>query len=400
MERPLHWHEKRNLAVKKAKRCRKPAIGRRSLPGTPPGVLVVEPGAPKPVVTLIAYGPQQVIEQKLDKPADFDRIPQIVEQYPVTWINVDGLGDADVVARLGKIFGLHPLALEDVMNTHQRSKVEQYGDHLFIVARMIEGEEQCEADQLGMFLGNRFLVTFQHRPGDCFDPLRERIRVGRGIIRTSGPDYLAYGVLDGIVDSYFPILERFGEEIDTLEDEIMGKPDRGIITRIHDVKSKLLLLRRAIWPLREALHVLVRDPIPLIHESTRVYLRDCSDHTFQLIDLLETYRELASDLLELYHSSLSNRMNEVMQVLTVIATIFIPLTFIVGVYGMNFDTSVSPWNMPELKWYWGYPAVWCVMLAVAGGLLLFFRRKGWLRGVGQAEARKSMHGERPKENSA
>jgi magnesium transporter len=291
------------------------------------------------------------------------------------------------VARIGKLLGLHPLALEDVMNNHQRSKVEQYGDHLFIVARMVEGQTELETDQLGMFLGKNFVVMFQQTPGDCMDKLRESIRVGRGIIRSSGPDYLAYAVLDAIIDSYFPILERFGEEIEALEDEIMGKPDHGIIGRTHAVKSKLLILRRAIWPLREALHVLVRDPTPTIQESTRIYLRDCSDHTFQLIDLLETYRELASDLLELYHSSLSNRMNEVMQVLTVIATLFIPLTFIVGVYGMNFDTAISPWNMPELKWYFGYPLVWAVMLATAGGLLYFFNRKGWLRGVGHVEPR-------------
>lgn len=272
-----------------------------------------------------------------------------------------------------------------MLNTHQRPKVEQYSDNLFIVARMIERGEQFETDQLGMFLGKDFVITFQHLHGDCLDPLRQRIRTGRGIIRTAGPDYLAYSVLDGVVDSYFPILESFGEEIESLEDATMLRPDRTIISRTHNVKAKLLVLRRAIWPLRDALHVLVRDPTPLVSENTRVYLRDCSDHTFQLIDLLETYRELASDLLDLYHSSLANRMNEVMQVLTVIATIFIPLTFIVGVYGMNFDTKVSPWNMPELEWYWGYPAVWAVMLAVAGGLLYFFKRKGWLRGVGRAE---------------
>lgn len=368
-------------------RRRKSPFRRRSPPGADAGTLMVDPSARKPIVSLIAYDEKDIVEQKLNEPADFDKLSQLLERFPVVWINVDGLGDADVIARLGKIFGLHPLALEDVVNTHQRSKVEQYGDHLFIVARMIETGPVLETDQLGMFLGKKFVVTFQHLPGDCLDPLRARIRAGRGIIRTSGPDYLAYAILDGVVDSYFPILETFGEEIETLEDEIMGKPNRGVIRHAHNVKSKLLVLRRAVWPLREALHVLVRDPIPVIQESTRVYLRDCADHTFQLMDLLETYRELASDLLELYHSSLSNRMNEVMQVLTVIATIFIPLTFIVGVYGMNFDTAASPWNMPELKWYWGYPAVWGLMLVVAGGMLLFFRRKGWFRSMSGAEPR-------------
>ena len=201
---------------------------------------------------------------------------------------------------------------------------------------------------------------------------------GRGILRTSGPDYLAYAILDGVVDSYFPALEMLGEQIETLEDAIIADVDRGLIARIHDVKGKLLVLRRAVWPLREAFNILLRDPIPLIQPDTRIYLRDCADHTFQIMDLVDTYRELTSDLMGLYHSSLANRMNEVMQVLTVIATIFIPLTFIVGVYGMNFDTQISPWNMPELKWYWGYPAVWTVMLTIAAGLLILFQRKGWL----------------------
>ncbi len=366
--------------MKANRRRRKSQFRRRTAPGADAGSLVVDPSEPKPSISLIAYDQNELVERKLTTPADFDALPKLLERLPVVWVNVDGLGDAEVVARLGKLFGLHPLALEDVLNTHQRSKVEQYGSHLFIVARMIESGPEMETDQLGMFLGQRFVVTFQHRPGDCLDPLRERIRAGRGIIRSSGPDYLAYAILDGVVDSYFPILENFGEEIESLEDEIMGKPSRRVIRHAHNVKSKLLVLRRAVWPLREALHVLVRDPIPLIQESTRVYLRDCADHTFQLMDLLETYRELASDLLELYHSSLGNRMNEIMQVLTVIATIFIPLTFIVGVYGMNFDTSISPWSMPELKWYWGYPAVWVVMLTIAGGMMLFFRRKGWFRG--------------------
>ncbi len=283
-----------------------------------------------------------------------------------------GLGDTEVVARLGELFGLHPLALEDVLNNHQRSKVELYGDHLFIVARMLEGGTALVTDQLGMFLGKSFVITFQHLKGDCFDPLRERIRRERGIVRTSGPDYLAYAILDGVVDSYFPICEGFGDRIETLEEEIIRQVDGDIVSRIHAVKSKLLILRKSVWPLREALHILVRDPIPLVSDDTRVYLRDCADHTFQIIDLVETYRELSSNLMDLYHSVVANRTNEVMQMLTVIATIFIPLTFIVGVYGMNFD------SMPELRWKYGYAVVWGVMIAVAGGLLWFFQRKGWL----------------------
>jgi magnesium transporter len=353
----------------------------------PPGTLVADPTAPKPVVRLMAYDDQNCIDRELRTDAELGEIAQLVKKYSVTWINVDGLGDANVINRLGQIFGLHPLALEDVLNNHQRAKVEQYGDHLFIVARMLEGGTRLETDQLSMFLGRNFVVTFQNTPGDCLDPVRERIRCGRGIIGSVGADYLAYAIIDGVVDSYFPILEAFGEEIESLEDAIIDDVDRDVLSRIHEVKGKLLIMRRAIWPLREALHVLVRDPFPVITDTTRIYLRDCSDHTFQIIDLLETYRELASDLMDLYHSSLANRMNEVMQVLTVIATIFIPLTFIVGVYGMNFDTKVSPWNMPELEWYWGYPAVWAVMLTIAGGLLFFFWRKGWLRGYSHRRRR-------------
>jgi magnesium transporter len=357
---------------------RKALFRRRTAPGAAPGTLVADPAAPKPVVRLLAYGPQGCVERELHTIAEINQIPKFLEEYPVTWVNVDGLGDAEVVSRIGKIFELHPLALEDVLNTHQRSKVEQYGETLFIVARVIEGGAKLESDQLGIFLGRKFVVTFQHLVGDCLDPVRDRIRQARGIIRTSGPDYLAYSVLDSVVDSYFPILETFGEEIETLEEAIIGETNVDVIAEIHDVKGKLLIIRRAVWPLREALHVLARDPIPVIQAETRIYLRDCMDHTYQMIDLLETYRELASDLMDLYHSSLSNRMNEVMQVLTVIATIFIPLTFIVGVYGMNFDTHVSPWNMPELEWYWGYPAVWGVMVAIAIGMLIFFYRRGWL----------------------
>ena len=339
---------------------------------------MADPAACKPIVRVFAFDAGNCLERELHGAAELDCLRELVERYPVTWINVEGLGDAELVARLGREFGLHPLALEDVLNRHQRSKVEQYGDHLFIVARMLEGAEKLETDQLAMFLGPRFVITFQHIVGDCFDPLRERIRQCRGVIRSSGPDYLAYALLDAVVDSYFPILETFGEQIETLEDAIIAMSDRNLISRIHDIKEKLVALRRAVWPLRNALHVLVRDPNPLVRDDTRVYLRNCADHTYQIMDLVDTYRELTSDLMGLYHSALANRMNEVMQVLTVIATIFIPLTFIVGVYGMNFNTGISAWNMPELNWPWGYPAVWLVMIAIAGGLLLLFQRKGWL----------------------
>ncbi len=358
--------------MSKSHRLRRLLHHRRTAPGSAPGALVADPQAPKPIVQVISYGTDKCHERELRTVTELKKLPEIVAGHRVTWINVQGLGDTETVRKLGELFDLHPLALEDVLGNHQRSKVELYGDKLFIVARMLEGGMTMATDQLGMFLGKNFVITFQHLVGDCFDPLRERIRRERGIICSSGPDYLAYAILDGVVDSYFPICEGFGDYIETLEEEIIRKVDGDVVARIHTVKSKLLILRKAVWPLREALHMLVRDPIPLISDDTRVYLRDCADHTFQIIDLVETYRELSSNLMDLYHSALANRTNEVMQVLTVIATIFIPLTFIVGVYGMNFD------YMPELRWKYGYFAVWGVMLAVAGGLLWFFQRRGWL----------------------
>src|SRR4051812_30550934 len=297
------------------------AYRRRTSPGTAPGTLVVDPAAPKPCVHVIAYDAGECVEHHFGTVRELDALPGLLERYSVVWVSVAGLGDAEIVQRLGELFQLHRLALEDVLNNHQRPKVEQYGDHLFIVARMLEGGARLETDQLGMFLGQKFVLTFQNTPGDCLDPVRERIRRGRGIIRTAGSDYLAYAILDAVVDYYFPTLEIFGEEIEALEETMISNVDRAMLSRVHELKSRLLLVRRAIWPLREALHVLIRDPVPVIQDTTRIYLRDCSDHTFQIIDLVETYRELASDLMDLYHSSLSNRMNEIMQVLTIIATI-------------------------------------------------------------------------------
>lgn len=360
-------------------RQRRSLFHRRTAPGASPGSLVADPQAPQPRVRLTAYNGDKYVERELRSAHDLQQIQQFLEAYPVTWVNVEGLGDAETVGRLGEIFKLHNLALEDVLNNHQRAKVEPYRDHLFIVARRIEGQAHLHSDQLALFVGQRFVVTFHHRADDGLEPVRDRLRHARGVIRTSGPDYLAYALVDCVVDSYFPILEHIGEQIERLEMAIISGDDRQMVSRIHAVKSRLLALRRVLWPLREALHVLVRDPVPVIQEETRVFLRDCADHTFQIIDLVETYRELTGDLMELYHSSLASRTNEVMQVLTVIATIFIPLTFIVGVYGMNFD-------MPELRWRFGYPSVWMLMLGVTGSLLAYFRYKGWLPGRGSKDA--------------
>ena len=349
---------------------------RHTPPGTPPGTLIVDPESPHPVIRILAYGPDKVVEQEISEPR---RVGDFLDKWPVLWVDVDGLGDVETIRTLGELFGLHRLALEDVLNVLQRPKIEQYGNSCFIVTRMVSLGERLETEQLNLFLGRNFVLTFQEgRPGDCLDIIRERIRQKRGRIREAGLDYLAYALLDAVVDCYFPILEEYGERLEDYEDAILASPSGETVARIHEIKRNLLTLRRAVWPQREIFNSLLREEIPFVTHETRLYLRDCYDHVSQLIDLIETYRELGSDLTDVYLSSVSNRTNEIMRVLTVIATIFIPLTFIAGVYGMNFNPSVSPWNMPELNWYWGYPFSLVLMLVVTVGQLVFFRRKGWL----------------------
>jgi magnesium transporter len=357
---------------------------RRARPGAPPGSVIVDPKAPKPRMRVIAYGPERYVEKEI---ADPDEVRTLLNQWPVCWINVDGLGDAELLQRLAEIVRLHPLALEDVVNLHQRAKVEAYGEQAFIVTHMVQLKEQLGIEQLSLYLGENFVVTFQQEPEwDCLGPVRERIRKGLSQVRQRGSGYLAYSLIDAVIDQYFPVLESYGERLEALEDQIVLRPTQRRTSELHELKRELLHLRRILWPLRDALNTLLRDPIPHIDAETRVYLRDCYDHMLRILDFVETDREVCSDLMDLYLTSISNRMNEVMKVLTVIATIFIPLTFIAGVYGMNFDTEVSPWNMPELKWEYGYPACLAVMLVIAVGLLVYFRRKGW---IGSAEDRRA-----------
>jgi magnesium transporter len=354
---------------------------RRTAPGASPGTLSVDPEAPPSIVRLIAYGPDDVVETDIH---DLSAIPSYLAKWPVTWVNVDGLGDLKTVQEIGRIFNLHPLAMEDVLNVHQRPKVEPYQDQHFIVAREVTYVGKLGTEQTSLFLGKNFLLTFQETPGDCLDPVRQRIRQAHGRHRISGPDYLAYSVLDAIIDSYFPVLEEYGEALERLEDDIVAQHGSATITRIHGVKRDLLAIRRAVWPFREAINALFRDPSPLIREETRLYLRDCYDHTIQIIDLLETYREIASGLVDVHLSSISNRMNEVIKVLTIIATIFMPLSFLAGLYGMNFNTQISPWNMPELEQPYGYPLLLLLMACVVLLMLFFFRRKGFIGKAGKA----------------
>ena len=345
---------------------------RHSKPGTPPGELTALPEAHVPhTLHVIRYTPETVEEADV---ASVDELAPHQEAGGILWVNVDGLGSVDLVRALGKFFGLHPLALEDAMNVGQRPKVDAYDSHLFLVVRMPHFDEALSAEQVSIFLGPSFVVTFQERPGDCFEPIRVRLRSGTGRLRREGADFLTYAIVDAIVDHYFPTLEKLSDVIEDLDDEVLESPTRRTVGRVRHVKRELLELRRSVWPLREMLNALARTESDLVGEATRLYLRDCYDHAVQVLDVVETYRELAGGLMDVYLSSLSNRMNEVMKVLTIIATIFIPLTFVAGIYGMNFE------KMPELKWRWGYPLVWAVMITLAVLMLAAFRRRGWLGG--------------------
>lgn len=349
---------------------------RAAPPGSRPGTLIADPAAPKPVLRVMAYGRDGgVVEREIQ---GVDELREFHPKHDVTWVDVQGLGDAALIERLGEVFGLHRLWLEDVLSTRQRPKVEHLGDVRYIVVRVREGEGDLETDQISIFMGPRFVVTFQERYGDCFDTVRDRIRGGKSNLRTHGPSYLAYALLDAVVDHYFPVLERLGERLDALEDELIASPASSCLADIHAIRRQLLTLRRAIWPLREALHHLLRDGDTAFSAETRLYLNDCYDHTVQIMDLVENYREIASGLIDVYLSSVSNRMNEVMKVLTVISTIFIPLTFVAGVYGMNFDPDAGPWSMPELRWPLGYVACLALMAGIGIALTAWFWRKGWI----------------------
>jgi magnesium transporter len=361
-------------ASRRSKKRRKPHFHRRTKPGASPGTVETHPDAPRPVIRVIAYSPSECVEEEVSDP---NHLPEYVKRFPVAWINVDGLGDARIIQRIGELFGIHPLALEDVVNAHQRAKVEDYEEQLFIVARMMHNRGSFETEQLSMFLGERFLLTFQERQGDCLDPVRERIRKDSGKIRRMKPDYLAYAVIDTVIDSYFPLAEHLGDDLDRLEDDMIARYDPGLAHGIHTVRNELMLMRRTLRPHREAVNQLVRDPHRLVTDETRVFLRDCYDHTVQLIDLMEAYREMCVDLRDFHISLVSQRMNEIMKVLTLIATIFMPLSFIAGLYGMNFNPHL-PGNMPELNWPFAYVGVLTVMAGVVIGLLIYFRRKRWI----------------------
>ncbi len=340
-------------------------------PGAPPATLVA-PTKTEPVFTLIRY----------DK-ADYEerRVPGIEDlldcrsRGKVCWIDIDGLGDVSALQKLGERYGLHPLALEDVLHRAQRPKIEEYKDHFFIVAQIPawNGAHRLVFEQASLFLGEDFLITIQENPAtDIFSPVRERLRTGRGFARTRGHDYLAYAILDSIVDQYFPILESLGESIERLEDELLARPTRQSLVALHDLKRTLSRIRRNVWPLRDLFNTLIRDESGIITRDTGLFLRDCYDHTVRLMDVIESYRDLTASIMDIYLSSVEMRTNEIMRVLTVVSTVFIPLTFIVGVYGMNFE------HIPGLKDPHGFDLCMAAMALLALGMLGIFRHKKWI----------------------
>ncbi len=296
----------------------------------------------------------------------------------ITWLNVSGTPDFALLREIGEAFGLHNLALEDVLNVGQRPKLESYDAHLFAVLRYPRpNQEALHNDQVSLFLGKDFVVSICSGSEHPFRPVYDRLRKIGNPIRNRGADYLLYALVDTVVDQAFPVLETLGEELEAIESDLIEQPERDTLTRIHHLRRELLLLRRTLWPQREVVNGLLRNEYQQMEERTLIYLRDCYDHSIQVLEMVESYREMVTGMLDVYLSNVSNRLNQTMRILTVIATIFIPLTFITGVYGMNFDRGAGPWAMPELEWAWGYPVVWVVMVVVAAAMLVVFKRKGW-----------------------
>jgi magnesium transporter len=348
--------------------------------GLPPGSLVhvgkKDSGRVK--ITVIDYNASDINEKALDAPEE--AFPFLASPT-VTWINIDGIHDTGIIKKIGEHFGLHPLTLEDIVFTNQRAKFESFDNYIYILLKMVYlagDEDKIHTEQVSLVLGENYVLSFQEKEGDIFDVVRERLRASRGRIRKQGPDYLAYSLLDTVVDNYFLILEHLGERADIIEGSMLGYPGPECLNSIQHMKKDMLYLRKSIWPLREVISSFHKDESRLIKDMTIVYIRDLYDHTIQVIDTVETLRDMASGMLDIYLSSISNRMNEVMKVLTIIATIFIPLTFIAGIYGMNFNTQRSPFNMPELNWPYGYISVWAIMIMVALVMLFYFKRKKWL----------------------
>jgi magnesium transporter len=346
----------------------------RKKPGLTPGTLVYtgEQKIERTRIRVIQYDSEELEEKEFDS---IEEAFPYLDSNKITWLNIDGLHEVEIIEKIGQKCEFHPLALEDILSTAQPPKMDDFEKYLVIILKMLSWEDEQDAlniEQLSLILGPNYVVTFQERVGDYFDPVRERLRRGRGRIRTSGADYLAYALVDIMVDYYFHILDRFGEKIAAIEEGMVANPEPSALQEIHRLKKDVIYLRKSVWPLREIILKLVRGDIDLVTESTIVFLRDVYDHTIQVIETIETFRDLLSGLQDLYLSSVSNKMNEVMKVLTIIATIFIPITFVAGVYGMNFK------NMPELEWGWGYPFAWMLIAGISIIMIIYFKTKKWL----------------------
>jgi magnesium transporter len=343
-------------------------------PGTSPGTLALAPEktSEKSRLTLISYDQDHYLAKEIDT---IEEALPLKESPAVTWINIDGLHDITLIESIGRHFGIHPLTQEDIVNIGQRPKAEDFDDYIYIVFKMLsyrDGMDQIDSEQVSIVLGSNFLISFQESPGDVLAPVRERIEKGKGRIRKAGCDYLAYALIDAVVDHYFLVLETFGEKIEDLEAELLSDPTPNSLQHLYAMKRNIIFFRKQVWPIRELLNRLVKEESPLIDKSVDVFISDVYDHTIQIIDTIESFRDLMAGLLDIYLSTISNRMNAIMKILTIMATIFIPLTFIAGIYGMNFD------YMPELKWRWAYPALWVIFISIFLGMLGWFKHKKWL----------------------
>jgi magnesium transporter len=320
-------------------------------------------------ISVISYTPGEVFENEGISIAE---ALAAAARPGVTWINIDGLGQPDVLAALASRFKLHPLAVEDALSLSQRPKIETYQDHYFVVLKMMRCTPEIEEEQVSLFFGATWVITIQERPdGDVFDAVRESIRKDRGRVRSLGADFLAYSILDAVCDGYFPVIEMFGDKVEHLEDEAISSPTPSTMVHIQNLRHDLVRIRRAVWPMREELSVLQRESSDLVKPETRIFLRDAYDHAVQSLDMIETYRETVASVMDIYLSAQNQRLNEIMKVLTVISTVFIPLTFIASIYGMNFE------HMPELHWRLAYPVVIGLMLVVGSSMIVYFKRKGW-----------------------
>ncbi len=339
--------------------------------GARPGTWIPSPEALPSRISVVRYGPDFLEELGDVEPG---QLSAELLRPPMTWIDVQGLGDESVLRRLGDVFKLHPLALEDAVNVPQRPKYETFDAHQLFISRMARGDaqESLDIEQLSIFMGPGYVLTLQEHYGDVFDPIRKRLRANKGPIRRTGPDYLSYALIDAVLDGYYPVVETIGERLHEIEEDILERPSPTVLQQVHVLRRQLLALRRAVWPQREAVAHLMREDNTVVSREVREYLRDCHDHAVQIVDVIETYRELAGNLMEIYLSGLSQRTNEVMKVLTIMASIFIPLTFIAGLYGMNFE------YLPELHYRWAYPVLLGLMLTISLGMLFYFRRRGWL----------------------